>query len=34
MSHNTAEINRQLRKAGFRVTPQRQLILDAVLPTG
>ena len=30
MSHNTAVINQQLREAGFRVTPQRQLILDAV----
>ena len=34
MSHNTAEINQQLRDAGYRVTPQRQLILDAVCELG
>ena len=34
MSHNTTEINRQLRKSGYRVTPQRQLILDAVCELG
>ena len=30
MTCNTTEINRQLRKSGYRVTPQRQLILEAV----
>lgn len=30
MSHNMAVISQQLRKAGYRVTPQRQFILDAV----
>jgi len=30
----TTEINRQLRKSGYRVTPQRQLILDAVCQLG
>ena len=34
MSHNTVEINQQLRDAGYRVTPQRQLILDAVCELG
>ena len=34
MSHNTAEINKRLREAGYRVTPQRQLILDAVCELG
>ena len=34
MSHKTTEINRQLRKSGYRVTPQRQLILDAVCQLG
>ena len=34
MSHDTAAINQRLREAGFRVTPQRQLILDAVCALG
>ncbi len=34
MSQNTAEISRHLRNSGFRVTPQRQLILDAVCKLG
>ncbi len=34
MSHNTTEISLQLRKSGYRVTPQRQLILDAVCRLG
>jgi Fur family ferric uptake transcriptional regulator len=34
MSHNTTEVNRQLRKSGYRVTHQRQLILDAVCDLG
>ena len=34
MSHDTTEISRQLRKSGYRVTPQRQLILDAVCHLG
>lgn len=34
MSHNPNEISQQLREAGFRVTPQRQLILDAVCELG
>ena len=31
---NTAEISRQLRKSGYGVTPQRQLILEAVCQLG
>ena len=34
MSHDSAGINQRLREAGFRVTPQRQLILDAVCELG
>ncbi|MYJ78466.1 MAG: transcriptional repressor, partial [Caldilineaceae bacterium SB0670_bin_27] len=34
MSHDTTEISLQLRKSGYRVTPQRQLILDAVCRLG
>lgn len=34
MSHNTDLIARQLRQAGYRLTPQRQFILDAVCELG
>ena len=34
MSYDTTEINRQLRESGYRITPQRQLILDAVCHLG
>ena len=34
MSHNMEEIAARLRGAGYRVTPQRQLILDAVCDLG
>ena len=34
MSRMTTENNRQLRRSGYRVTPQRQLILDAVCQLG
>lgn len=34
MSHNNVVISRQLREAGYRFTPQRQLILDAVCELG
>lgn len=34
MSHDMAMISAHLRQAGFRVTPQRQLILDAVCKLG
>lgn len=34
MSHNMQEIAAQLRRQGYRVTPQRQLILDAVCRLG
>jgi Fur family ferric uptake transcriptional regulator len=34
MSHNINNIAAQLRQAGYRVTPQRQLILDAVCQLG
>ncbi len=34
MSHDMAQISARLRQAGFRVTPQRQLILDAVCALG
>ena len=34
MSHDMAQISARLRQAGFRVTPQRQLILDAVCKLG
>lgn len=34
MSHNMNVIATQLREAGYRVTPQRQLILDAVCELG
>ena len=34
MSHNMAAISEQLHAAGYRVTPQRQLILDAVCALG
>ena len=34
MSHNMLAISEQLHAAGYRVTPQRQLILDAVCALG
>jgi Fur family ferric uptake transcriptional regulator len=34
MSHNMDTIAAALRKSGYRVTPQRQLILDAVCELG
>lgn len=34
MSHNMKAIVAQLRQAGYRVTPQRQMILDAVCELG
>ncbi|HID53302.1 MAG TPA: transcriptional repressor [Anaerolineae bacterium] len=34
MSHDMTMISARLRQAGFRVTPQRQLILDAVCKLG
>lgn len=34
MSHDMQDIAKQLRQAGYRVTPQRQLILDAVCELG
>ncbi len=34
MSHDNQAIFEQLREAGFRVTPQRHLILDAVCELG
>ncbi|MFQ5420141.1 MAG: Fur family transcriptional regulator [Anaerolineae bacterium] len=34
MSHDIETIAVQLRQAGFRMTPQRQLILDAVCKSG
>lgn len=34
MSHDINSIAAQLRQAGYRVTPQRQLILDAVCKLG
>ncbi len=34
MSHDMVAISARLRQAGFRVTPQRQLILDAVCKLG
>ena len=34
MNNNTAEISQQLRESGYRITPQRQLILDAVCQLG
>jgi Fur family ferric uptake transcriptional regulator len=34
MSHNMTAISQQLHAAGYRVTPQRQLILDAVCALG
>lgn len=34
MSHDINNIAAQLRQAGYRVTPQRQLILDAVCKLG
>ena len=34
MSHNMNSIAAKLREAGYRVTPQRQLILDAVCALG
>ena len=34
MSHDMPSISARLRQAGFRVTPQRQLILDAVCKLG
>lgn len=34
MSYDTTKIGQQLREAGYRVTPQRQLILDAVCELG
>lgn len=34
MSHDITKIAHQLRESGYRVTPQRQLILDAVCQLG
>ncbi len=34
MSHDMAVISQQLRQAGYRVTPQRRFILDAVCALG
>lgn len=34
MSHNLDEIAARLRQQGYRVTPQRQLIIDAVCALG
>lgn len=34
MSHDMGTISARLRQAGYRVTPQRQLILDAVCKLG
>jgi Fur family ferric uptake transcriptional regulator len=34
MSHDITTIANQLRQAGYRVTPQRQMILDAVCELG
>ncbi len=34
MSHDMVAIASQLRQAGYRVTPQRQLILDAICELG
>jgi Fur family ferric uptake transcriptional regulator len=34
MSHDIEAVASQLREAGYRVTPQRQLILDAVCELG
>ncbi len=34
MSHDITTIANQLRQAGYRVTPQRQLIIDAVCELG
>ncbi|MCP4359295.1 MAG: transcriptional repressor [Chloroflexi bacterium] len=34
MSHDMTAIASQLRQAGYRVTPQRQLILDAICVLG
>ena len=34
MSHNMKAIASQLRQAGYRVTPQRQIILDAICLIG
>lgn len=34
MSHNTEIIAQQLRQSGYRLTPQRQFILDAVCDIG
>lgn len=34
MSHNMKAIASQLRQAGYRVTPQRQIILDAICTLG
>jgi Fe2+ or Zn2+ uptake regulation protein len=34
MSHNIAAVAAQLHKRGYRMTPQRQLILDAVCQLG
>lgn len=34
MSHDLPTIANQLREAGYRVTPQRQIILDAVCELG
>jgi Fe2+ or Zn2+ uptake regulation protein len=34
MSHDLKTITSQLRQSGYRVTPQRQLILDAVCELG
>jgi len=34
MSHDMTAIVDQLRQAGYRVTPQRQIILDAICALG
>lgn len=34
MTHQTMDYARRLHEGGFRVTPQRQLILDAICETG
>ncbi len=34
MTHNLLDYPQRLRRAGFRVTPQRRIILDAICETG
>jgi Fur family ferric uptake transcriptional regulator len=34
MTHRTSDYARRLHEGGFRVTPQRQLILDAICDSG